>query len=293
VSLLRVEEVTVDDRLDPRVRVFRGDDGWDGDVDSYAIVGDERVAFVDAHATPAQARAVRAALEPELATREALLVLTHADFDHVWGAAGFAVPMVAHAAAAARLASAEAQAEVDERQARDADYAEVVLLAPDETFEQSRTLDLGGLTLELAHAPGHSDDHITVWIPELRVLLAGDAAELPFPHVPSAASLATMEETLARLEAYAPELVLPCHGKTTEPNLLARNRAYLAAVRAAVAARPLPADWQTRDDLEAVFAFPLDEAVRAAGADPAGIAHYYALFHREALRAACEARAAA
>ena len=57
------------------------------------------------------------------------------------------------------------------------------------TFNSRLFLDLGGVTLELRHLPGHTSDCIVGWIPEWGVLLGGDAIETPLPVVNSEALL--------------------------------------------------------------------------------------------------------
>jgi len=289
-ATMDVREVAVPG-LDARVRVFRGDDGWNGLVDTYAIVGTRRVVFVDAHATPSQARTVRELCADALAGREATLVLTHADFDHAWGACAFPCTIVAHRICAERLAGDEARAELADYQARYPWYADVVLVTPTVAVEGGHVIDAGGIRVELVAAAGHCADHLAVWLPELGVLLAGDAAESPFPHVHDRAGLAEEVRTLARLRALGARLVLPSHGRTADPELLDRNTAYIAAVRAhADATRPV--DWATRGDLPEAVGFPLADAARQAGVDPATLAPYYADFHRDAVRAACDEHAA-
>ncbi|HZJ49394.1 MAG TPA: MBL fold metallo-hydrolase [Actinomycetota bacterium] len=51
------------------------------------------------------------------------------------------------------------------------------------TFAGPFRIDGGDLRLDLVETPGHTEDHVSVWIPQLRLLLAGDAVEHPFPHV--------------------------------------------------------------------------------------------------------------
>ena len=92
------------------------------------------------------------------------------------------------------------------------------------------TIHGGDLTPALAATPGHTDDHLSVWIPELQVVLAGDAAEHPWPHIETAAGLVRARASLVRLQQLQPRTVLPCHGDTTEPDLLTRNIAYIDAV---------------------------------------------------------------
>jgi glyoxylase-like metal-dependent hydrolase (beta-lactamase superfamily II)/rhodanese-related sulfurtransferase len=91
------------------------------------------------------------------------------------------------------------------------------LVFPDETFEDRRTLQLGGKRIELLHlGPAHSPGDISVWLPEQKVVIAGDIAFhqrlLPvFEDTDTAAWIETWE-TFAALGA---EVVVPGHGDPT------------------------------------------------------------------------------
>jgi alkyl sulfatase BDS1-like metallo-beta-lactamase superfamily hydrolase len=54
-------------------------------------------------------------------------------------------------------------------------------IAPTELIEDKLDLELVGIRLSLFHAPGDVDDGLAAWLPEERVLLAGDAAYAMFP----------------------------------------------------------------------------------------------------------------
>src|SRR5262249_43009284 len=84
----------------------------------------------------------------------------------------------------------------------------------------------------------------------IRTLLPGDAAELPFPFVESAATMPALRDSLARMAALDPVAALYCHAPITSgPALLRANIAYFDTVerrcRAALArgapARPAAA----------------------------------------------------
>lgn len=45
---------------------------------------------------------------------------------------------------------------------------------PDVTFDEHLTLKVGGLTFELHHARGETDDHVWTWVPERKWLFPGD-----------------------------------------------------------------------------------------------------------------------
>jgi glyoxylase-like metal-dependent hydrolase (beta-lactamase superfamily II) len=295
---------------DARIRRFRAGE----EVDTYAVVTARYVVLVDTLATPEQAAAALDMLRADLGGRQIgrlLVVNTHADYDHAWGNALFAAgggttpsgplpaggplpaPIIGHRLAAERLRGSEARQELAERQARDPRFRSVRLVPPDITCDGALTIDGGDLALELLPTPGHTPDHVAVWIPAIRTLLAGDAAEHPFPYVPDAAALPVLRASLRRLRELDPAVVLPCHGGTHDPTLLDRNLAYFdaleRAVRQARANGALPADWEMRADLPDLVGFPYDMAVQMAGADSEAVPAFYRDFHLQAVRVMAQA----
>jgi glyoxylase-like metal-dependent hydrolase (beta-lactamase superfamily II) len=278
---------------DARVRGFHCGD----EVDIYAIVSQRFVVFVDTSATTEQAASARAALAPELASRQALVIITHAHYDHAWGTAAFAgpdgvltTPIIGHAHAREWMMGAGAADELARRRTESARFAAVRLIPPSLAYTESLTIDGGDLTLELLHTPGHNPDHTAIWIPESRIVLAGDAAEFPFPQVYEAADLPTLRRSLARLQALDPTWVLPCHGSVFAPRLLADNLAFFDGVerrvRAALATGNIPDSLAdvADDDLERLAGYSYAEALAGVGAPEASTPPLYHQFFHSALR---------
>lgn len=281
--------------------------GWDAracgfhcgtEVDVYAVVTRRFVVFVDTAATPEQAEQVRAALAPELASRQPLVIITHADYDHCWGNAAFAepggeviTPIIGHAIAREWMRGEGAAEELRRKQAESPRFASVRLIAPNVAYTDRLVIDGGDLTLELLHTPGHTPDHTAVWIPDLRLLLAGDAAEQPFPQVHSGADLPDLRRSLARLQALDPAWVLPCHGGVFDPGLLARNLAFFATVerhaRAALDRGNVPDALAglPSDELERLASYSYAEALAEAGVAEAETPAFYRQFFDDAVRA--------
>ncbi len=277
---------------DERLRLFRAGN----EVDTCVLVTQRYVVVVDTMATPELATAIVESVRPTLAGRHLLVINTHADYDHCWGNAVFAAPdgpypapIIAHEQAKQRLRSAEAREYLTKRQQADARFANVRLVEPTITFTSGLQIDGGDLTLELIPTPGHTEDHISIWIPELRLLLAGDAAEQPFPFVEDAAALPILRRSLAKLAALDATVVIPCHGGTTDPGLVTRNLAYFDALerrlRSALASGLVPPDWREREDLPTLIGLPFEEAVQQAGTKPEDVADFYRSFHLAAVQA--------
>lgn len=268
-------------------------------VNSFIVVTARYLVFVDTLINSATAGALLAIAEPWRAGRQLLAINTHADWDHAWGNHMFVgsqapapAPIIASRRCAERLRSPEAAEELAAMQAREPGRFDDVRLTPSTLlFEERLTIDGGDLTLELFATPGHRADHISIFIPELRALLAGDAAELPFPFVESAATMPDLRASLARLVALEPQTALYCHAPVgAGPDLLRQNSAYFDLVEGRcrkALARGVPAQPPADADLEELVEFPFAEAI-PAGYDPAALEESYRSGHQATLRAMLE-----
>ena len=113
--------------------------------------------------------------------------------------------------------------------------------APTDTFDTTKELAVGGLTLQLHHiGPGHTDNDAFVFIPELNVLHTGDLLfyELhPFIDMGAGASSeGWMKNCDAMLELCdAATTVIPGHGEITDRSGIAGQKEYFQMVRNAMA----------------------------------------------------------
>lgn len=265
---------------DPRIQVFQ----YGRLVTAFAVVSERYVVLIDTLVNLDTAQTMLSAVADELPGRQLLVINTHADWDHSWGNALFAgpgarhpAPIVAHRLCRERLLADEAQQELREMQQRDPDlFADLRLQPPTLVFDGHLTIDGGDLRLELLHTPGHQPDHISIWLPELRTLFVGDAAEVPLPYVAHPQTLPDLRVSQVRLLALEPERVLYCHAhRATRAgddglHVLRDNIAYFDTleqrVRAALAAGQLPAQ-PAAEELEALIDFPFEQVPGIAGLD--------------------------
>jgi glyoxylase-like metal-dependent hydrolase (beta-lactamase superfamily II) len=249
-------------------------------VDVFIVVTERFVILVDTLFGPRLAHKLLDITKDYREGRELLVVNTHADWDHAWGNQVFGgaapvvrAPIIGTQVCADRLRSAEAHARLAEMQANEGErFAGTILTAPDICFDQQLKIAGGDLTLELFPTPGHQPDHCSIWIPEIRTLLAGDAAEAPFPFAQNAAALPAIRSSLARMAALNPQTVLYCHAPTEAgPALLHSNIGYFAALeshcRAALAAGA-PVDPPADADLEALIGLTFEQALPFATQQP-------------------------
>lgn len=180
-----------------------------------ALVGEGEAVVVDSTATVAQAGQVHRHLE-DAGLRPVALVNTHWHSDHCGGNAGLlddGVPLVAHRRHFETLALERNM--VSRGPAR---IAFERLVRPRILVDRRLDLRLGGRTVQLLHAPGHSPDLVMVWDPAQRTLVAGDnllAGDRPEdPAVPYFywGDPWRLIGALELARSLSPELVVPGHG---------------------------------------------------------------------------------
>jgi glyoxylase-like metal-dependent hydrolase (beta-lactamase superfamily II) len=83
---------------------------------------------------------------------------------------------------------------------------------PTITYRDNYSFKLGGLTFELFHGKGETDDHTLVWIPELKAVFCGDLLEGSFPNLGNPFKVMRYArewaETLERVLALNPDLAI-------------------------------------------------------------------------------------
>lgn len=155
-----------------------------------------------------------------------------------WKAQG--VPLIAHADAAAvwEEEAYDILARMRNYNKDKASGTEVVMV--DRTFEESLTLDLGGVTAELIRfGPAHSPGDISVWIPERNVVIAGDMAfhERLLPIFDDTVTADWLESFDAFAALARNAIVIPGHGGPTDIATVDRyTRGYLLDLRERVGA---------------------------------------------------------
>ena len=148
------------------------------------------------------------------------------------------VPVIAHVDTAHEIETYGEEV-IERMQRRNGEKARHTRLSmPDQTFESSLVIDLGGLEVELLRlGPAHSPGDIVAWIPAKNLVISGDVAFhqrlLPiFEHTDTAAWI----ETWDKFAALDPTYVIPGHGAPTNMDEVTRyTRDYLVYLRAKIA----------------------------------------------------------
>ena len=170
------------------------------------------------------------------------VVYTHGHVDHVGGSGAFAAQAEAAGHRAPRVIGHEAVAprferyratngyniDINQRQfggiskrtglevGGGRQFLHEDVLWPTDEFRQDLTLDVGGLTFEMHHAKGETDDHLWAWIPEHRALCVGDLVTWVFPNCgnPQKVQRYPLEwaQALREMITYDADWLLPAHG---------------------------------------------------------------------------------
>jgi glyoxylase-like metal-dependent hydrolase (beta-lactamase superfamily II) len=227
---------------DKRIRSFTASDL----VDLFTITTQRYLVVLDTGNAPEQMQEIIKAVESNLKGRQLLVINSHQHFDHAWGNALFTpeglypAPIISHDLSVKLLKEnpQDALGFLQEMQATRPYLSNVKIVAPTLTFASTFSIHGGDLTLELFPTPGHSSDHISLWIPEIKTILAADTAEHPIPYAAPDGSIAQLERDLQHLKSFDPSIVLPCHGGTQEPALIDRNLQYFKTLREKIATAP-------------------------------------------------------
>ncbi|MDZ7669736.1 MAG: alkyl sulfatase dimerization domain-containing protein [Gammaproteobacteria bacterium] len=87
---------------------------------------------------------------------------------------------------------------------------------PDVAYENTLPLEVGGMSLELRHAKGETDDHTWAWIPRHKAICAGDFFIWNFPNAGNPQKVqrypAEWAAAMRAMAAQGAELFLPAHG---------------------------------------------------------------------------------
>jgi cyclase len=162
------------------------------------------------------------------ASEARFVINTHYHRDHTWGNQLFDCPILAHRLCLERMeaklsevwtpeAIEESIAEGEKtepdwaREVREK-WADLRITLPTEVFEERRDLEIGGIKLEVIHFGAHTPGSAVVWLPEAKVLFAGDLIFAGrYPYVLDA-DVPALVAALKQLPNFGTETIVPGHG---------------------------------------------------------------------------------
>jgi glyoxylase-like metal-dependent hydrolase (beta-lactamase superfamily II) len=177
------------------------------------------------------------------------VVNTHHNGDHCWGNQLFAgAEIIGHRLCAASFGKERPEtmqalrnsggfgdsALADfARALSDYDFSGIELTPPTKLIEDRLDLDLDGIAAELLYVgPAHTPGDVIVHLPEQRVVFAGDILFRLCTPIGWEGTFAKWIEALERIEALAPEVVVPGHGPLCGTEGPREMKEYLQYVRA-------------------------------------------------------------
>ena len=254
-------ELVKNEGWDERILVLRNDDL----VDTFIIVTEKYVVVVDTMINEETAVTLHKHAQAHLENRQLLVINTHADYDHAWGNQVFNAPIIGTHQCAELLRGKNTRERLAQMQAQEPDiFNSVIPTPPTILFEETLTIACDALTLELFATPGHTSDHISIYIPEIDTLLAADAAEIPFPFARTTDGLPYLRDSLAKLADLNAQTVLYCHAPVTiGSQLLYDNITYFDKVEAycrEALAQGMPAKPDENADVATLINLSFDEA---------------------------------
>jgi glyoxylase-like metal-dependent hydrolase (beta-lactamase superfamily II) len=111
------------------------------------------------------------------------------------------------------------------------DFQGIEIVPPTVTFEDRLWLHPGGTAIRLEYfGPCHTLGDIVAFVPEERVLYAGDIAFIGSTPLVWEGSLLNWIETIARINTLRPRVIVPGHGPVTDMEGLRSMAAYLGHV---------------------------------------------------------------
>ena len=198
---------------------------------SYALFSGEDALIYDTHVSVEHGRAILAILQAR-GVRRWRVVLSHWHLDHVAGTTVFGdAEIIANRRTFAHMTRHRSAIEDGSLHGAPAICP---LVLPGTLYSGEMHLTIGDRHVTLIEANIHSDDATVVWLPQERVLLAGDTVEDCVTYVVEPEGFAQHLIDLDRLAALNPLAILPCHGAPDviaaggyDPGFIAATQGYI------------------------------------------------------------------
>lgn len=219
-----------DGRVDG-VRIWSDEPNWLDDgaytlgICTYAIVDGSQALVYDTHISLPHARFIRRTLE-QMGVTSIRVVLSHWHDDHIAGNEVFQdCEIVANRLTASALERGRAEIEGGNPPIKP-------LVLPNRMFEDSLSLAVGAIPIELRQVEIHSHDGTVLLMPDAGLLLAGDTLEDSITYVSEPERLAEHLIDLSRMASWQFDRILPNHGSLQAIEAGGYDRSLIAATQA-------------------------------------------------------------
>lgn len=190
----------------------------EGDPNTGVIIGDDAVMVIDTQATPYMAQRVVEKIREVTDKPIKYIVLTHYHAVRVLGADGYQADNIIASRLTHEMIKERGQEDYDSELGRFPRLflgAETIpgLTRPNIVFDDRITVDLGNQPVEIrSPGKGHTQGDTIAWLPEQKVLYAGDLVEYGATPYTGDAHLTDWPATLDALRALKPEKLVPGRG---------------------------------------------------------------------------------
>ncbi len=206
------------------------------------IIGEKSIMVVDTGMGPDNAELVLQEVRKISDKPIDYLAITHFHPEHGMGAQAFPdeTRIIVPLAQKAEL-SAKGQSYIEFFKGMSPEIAallsDIKLQVPDIAFDNKMEVDLGGQVVELYHfSTAHTQGDMFVYLPDQKLLFGGDIIiDRFFPIMADSDSSAVgWIETLQKLKALKPEIIVPGHGDVGNVDLIDQMAIYLNALKVQV-----------------------------------------------------------
>ena len=211
------------DRLAGGIHAYvQPDGGWMVNNCGVIVDGAGSAILVDTTSTERRNRAVLAEVAKVSSGSPRAVVNTHHHPDHTYGN-GFLPPetlVIGHEKCRAEVLAAGLEAT---RVITAPDYGDLTLRPPELTFADRLTVHTRDFPVELQHVGrAHTSNDVVVWLPQQRVLFAGDLAFAGGQPFLLEGSVAGFRQAIAHMRGLAPEVLAPGHGPVCRGDAVGR-----------------------------------------------------------------------
>ncbi len=205
-------------------------------VNAGIVIGDEGLLVVDTLTTAKEAAAFLADIRNITDKPIRYVINTHYHLDHAFGNCVFAdsgAIVIGHANCRSRILEIKDQALEGAKSfgLDDAELEGTRIVVPAMAFEKALELDLGNRAVRLLSSgqASHTGGSIFVWVPDRKVVFAGDILFTDFHPYLAEGDLKGWAKTLDQLLALGAEKIIPGHGPLSGSKDVKAMKAYLTA----------------------------------------------------------------
>ncbi len=194
----------------------------EGDPNTGVIIGDDGVMVIDTQATPYMAQDVLKRIREVTDKPVKYVLLSHYHAVRVLGAAAYEPENIIASRGTYEMIEERGQDDWDSELGRfprlfQGDETIPGLTWPTIVFDEKLTVDLGNRKVEIMHVgKGHTQGDTIAWLPEEKILYAGDLVEYGATPYTGDAHLTDWPKTLDNLTALNPNKLVPGRGDALE-----------------------------------------------------------------------------